>query len=153
MRCEEIGSLLDLSDVDARCDPAAVRSHLAGCPACADRWPEALWLIPDRIPATLSHPSRRRIWMRPAAAAVTAIALAGTAVLASLDRTQAVAPEEVRQAALHPSSSAKGPRTVVSTLSHETVVLDRGHRFESRVSQAVWTPPPPSCLRAERSGS
>jgi len=146
MRCSEVSSLLELSDLDARLDRARVGRHFASCSQCACRFPEVVLLLG----AGMGDQGGVRRAARRIAAALVVAAVVG--VMTIPERGGASPPESsvARTSAPAVSEIRRGSDAAVSL---ESVRFDRGQRFESRVTSMVWTAPMPKCMQQGGSGS
>jgi hypothetical protein len=149
MRCQDVRALLDLADVDAKLDRSDVGTHFGACARCARRWPEVAILL-DLRSAPAVRLTRRSV-RGVLAAALIGAALLGLAELAGTQAPEAPGgdPDGVIAEARVPERPTGGSSNVV----HGTSTYERGQRFESRITHAVWSAPLPSCLQIGGSGS
>jgi hypothetical protein len=149
MRCQDVTALLDLADVDAKLDRSEVGRHFGACARCARRWPEVAILL-DLGSAPAVRATRRGVRGVLAAALICA-ALLGLAEPAGTFASDPPGedPDAVVADARLPEPTTGGSSNVV----HETSTYERGQRFESRITHAVWSAPLPSCLQIGGSGS
>lgn len=146
MNCRQVESLLGLENRDARLDQDAVRRHFGSCATCAGLWPEVALLLGAPVPRERSAPRRRAA--KVLAAGLAAVAIVGIALHEPAKSAAAAPgspPRPIEAAAPRPAGS--------SALSRSTISYDRGQRYESRVTEEVWTAPTPACLKPGGSGS
>lgn len=159
MSCAQVARALDVADVDAPLDGAALSEHLDACPACAAEHPDVVWLLASKTTAP-DGPLPKVSWPAevPKIAAV-ALVTAGLLFAFGPDRTpdpidrRPIPVTDPGAAGRHDEDAAplRFLPTELQSARPATVVTVRGDDEPiSTFSRSVWTPPRPRCLDPEK---